>query len=73
MWCVGKLTEEYVTRMMNILRLYERKYDPLWPVVCLDEKLDIIAGFKHHLKRRQVVSRHDFIEGKSKSLRSCSH
>jgi hypothetical protein len=38
MWCVGILTDEYIKRMLNILRLYERKYDPEQPVVCLDEK-----------------------------------
>ena len=38
MWCVPDLNEEYVTRMMDILEVYERPYDPSFPVVCFDEK-----------------------------------
>jgi hypothetical protein len=38
MWCVAKLDEAYKTRMNGVLRLYERKYDALEPVVCIDEK-----------------------------------
>lgn len=38
MWCVPKLNEEYITRMEDVLAVYERPYDPREPVVCLDEK-----------------------------------
>jgi hypothetical protein len=38
MWCVSDLTPEYVTRMEDLLRLYERPRDRRRPVVCLDEK-----------------------------------
>jgi DDE superfamily endonuclease len=38
MWCIGNLTEEYIFRMEDILDLYDDKYDPKRPVVCLDEK-----------------------------------
>ncbi len=38
MWCVAKLDEEYVTRMEDVLALYEKPYEPQEPVVCLDEK-----------------------------------
>src|ERR1700730_2316985 len=39
MWCIGVLTDEYMQRMEDILDLYEEKYDPNRPVVCMDEKL----------------------------------
>ena len=38
MWCVAKLDEEYVTKMEDVLALYEKPYEPQEPVVCLDEK-----------------------------------
>lgn len=38
MWCVGEITPEYERRMMDILEVYERPPDPLYPVVCFDEK-----------------------------------
>lgn len=38
MWCVPELNEEFIERMEDILTLYEKPYDPLEPVVCLDEK-----------------------------------
>jgi len=38
MWCIGELDEEYLEQMEDVLDVYERPYDPLKPVVCLDEK-----------------------------------
>ena len=38
MWCILELTDTYIERMMDILEVYERPYDPLEPVICLDEK-----------------------------------
>lgn len=38
MWCVPQLDDTYLTRMEDVLEIYERPYDPLQPVVCLDEK-----------------------------------
>ena len=38
MWSVPKLDEEFVERMEDVLTLYEKPYDRLEPVVCLDEK-----------------------------------
>ena len=38
MWCVAKLDKEYIQRMEDVLALYEKPYDPNYPVVCLDEK-----------------------------------
>ena len=38
MWCVAELNEDYITRMEDVLAIYERLYDPKQPVVCVDEK-----------------------------------
>jgi ribosomal protein L13E len=38
MWCVPELTDEYVERMEDVLRLYARPRNDREPVVCLDER-----------------------------------
>jgi transposase len=38
MWCIGDINDEYIERMEDVLDVYERPYDPLYPVVCIDEK-----------------------------------
>jgi hypothetical protein len=38
MWCIQEITEEYRTRMYRLLELYKEPYDPLQPVLCMDEK-----------------------------------
>ncbi len=38
MWCIKKIDQEYQNRMMDILEVYERPYNPDYPVVCMDEK-----------------------------------
>lgn len=38
MWCIQEITEEYKTRMYCLLDLYKEPYDPMQPVVCMDEK-----------------------------------
>jgi DDE superfamily endonuclease len=38
MWVVADLDDDYITKMEDVLELYERPYDPQRPVVCLDEK-----------------------------------
>ncbi|MBF0300853.1 MAG: IS630 family transposase [Oligoflexia bacterium] len=38
MWCIPKLDEEFITRMEDVLDVYEKEYDPKFPVICLDEK-----------------------------------
>ena len=38
MWCIPTLNNEYVTRMEDVLDVYERPYDESNPVVCVDEK-----------------------------------
>lgn len=38
MWCIQKITPEYRKRMYDILDLYEEPYNPLKPVIGVDEK-----------------------------------
>lgn len=38
MWCIPHLDAEYIRRMLDVLEVYERAYDPKRPVVCIDEK-----------------------------------
>lgn len=38
MWSVPKIDKEYEKKMLDVLEIYERKYDKDIPVVCVDEK-----------------------------------
>lgn len=38
MWCIPKLTAEFIKQMLDVLEVYERPFDPKKPVVCIDEK-----------------------------------
>jgi len=38
MWCIPKLTQEFIERMEDVLDLYAKSYDPREPVICIDEK-----------------------------------
>ena len=38
MWCIPELDAEYVRKMEDVLKVYEKHYNPDEPVVCLDEK-----------------------------------
>jgi hypothetical protein len=38
MWCIPEVTQEFVNRMEHILDLYAKPYNPLEPIVCVDEK-----------------------------------
>ena len=38
MWVVADLDDDYISKMEDVLEVYERPYDPQQPVVCLDEK-----------------------------------
>lgn len=44
MWCIPNVTPEFIERMEDVLEVYEKPYDPLEPVVCLDEKLVLLLG-----------------------------
>jgi len=38
MWCIPQLDAEYVGKMEDVLKVYEKPYNQAEPVVCLDEK-----------------------------------
>jgi hypothetical protein len=45
MWCIPpKANGEFVWRMEAILELYKLPYDPLYPVVCMDEASKQLVG-----------------------------
>ena len=44
MWCIAKITPEYLTRMYDLLELYAKPYDPEYPVICIDEKSKQLLG-----------------------------
>lgn len=43
-WCLGALTSRFIARMEQILALYELPYDPLYPVICFDERPCFLIG-----------------------------
>jgi hypothetical protein len=38
MWCIPHITGEFLKRMRDVISLYEEPYDPLYPVIGIDEK-----------------------------------
>jgi hypothetical protein len=38
MWCIPKITPEFIERMEEVLELYAKPYDPKEPLLCFDEK-----------------------------------
>jgi hypothetical protein len=38
MWCIAELDQEYVERMEDVLKVYEKPLSSQEPVVCVDEK-----------------------------------
>lgn len=51
MWCISDLDEEYIKRMEDVLEVYERPFDPEFPVVCIDEKsVQILSDIKERKK-----------------------
>jgi hypothetical protein len=47
MWCVPTLDAEYIERMEDVLKVYEKNYDSNIPVICIDEKPVALIGDKH--------------------------
>lgn len=44
---MAELTPEYIERMEDVLRLYEKPLDPKEPVICLDEKsIQLLEDFR---------------------------
>ena len=53
MWTISKLDNEFITRMENLLDLYERQYNPREPVVCLDERpLQLLGDVRKRIPAR---------------------
>lgn len=51
MWCIPKLDTEYISRMEDILDIYEKPYNKDKPVVCLDEKpVALISDTRERIK-----------------------
>lgn len=46
-WCLGKPSARFVAKMEDVLAVYQRPYDPLRPVVCLDEKSKELHATPH--------------------------
>lgn len=38
MWCVPKITPEFIERMEAVITLYQKPFNPEQPVICVDEK-----------------------------------
>lgn len=54
MWCIGKLNDEYIQRMEDVLDIYEKPYNKEHPVVCLDEKpVALFSDSRDRLPSRQ--------------------
>lgn len=43
-WCIGKLDSRFIAQMERILWLYGLPYDPLYPVICYDERPCFLIG-----------------------------
>jgi hypothetical protein len=37
-WCIPKVTTRFIAKMEDVLAVYQRPYDPRYPLICLDEK-----------------------------------
>ena len=37
-WCLTKIDSNFIWQMEQVLDVYERKYDPRFPVICFDER-----------------------------------
>jgi hypothetical protein len=55
MWCIGTLTEEYRSRMYNLLALYAKPMCGEEPVICVDEKSLQLIG---HSRAPLPMTRH---------------
>ena len=43
-WCIGKPSAQYVSKMEDVLDVYQRPYDADYPVVCFDETRKELHG-----------------------------
>lgn len=63
MWCVPTIDDEFRQRMFDVLRVYQKPWSPLFPLVCVDEKSVELHDDKHPaIRRRGIVLRdHEYI------------
>jgi transposase len=43
-WCIGKIDAAFLARMEELLAPYAEAYDPLYPVICYDERPCFLIG-----------------------------
>lgn len=43
-WCLGQLDSRFIAQMERLLGLYGLPYDPLYPVICYDERPCFLIG-----------------------------
>jgi hypothetical protein len=61
MWCVPKLDNEFIECMEDVLKLYEKPYNPKRPVVCLDEKpIQLLASAKPDLIGKVIKQDYEY-------------
>ena len=62
MWCIPKVTPEFVLRMEEVLDLYAKPYNLREPVLCFDEKSKELHKETRRVKQTKEgeVRRHDY-------------
>lgn len=61
MWCVPTLDDAYIERMEDVLRVYERPYNPRQPVVCVDERpVQLLDNVRDSARRPDGSLRRDY-------------
>jgi DDE superfamily endonuclease len=53
MWCVATIDKHYRTRLLDVVKIYERPYDARQPVVCFDEKMVELRADVRAVRRRR--------------------
>jgi transposase len=60
MWCIPDVTEEFILKMEDVLRLYEKPYNKNEPVLCLDEKLVMLLDSKKEPYSKNGATKQDY-------------
>lgn len=60
MWCIPRINKEFTRRLMDLVSLYEKPFDPLLPVVCLDEKPTELHADSRPCFRTQAATYQDY-------------
>jgi transposase len=55
MWCIPQIDEEFIRCMEDVLKIYERDYNPQEPVVCIDEKPTQLLHSRRPDKRGKII------------------